>query len=69
MKVTIYKDMANKFYKGHKDFDKAFAAGTAMDNALTKEYSKGGHSNCHFMLDNFLKYFSYERLPVNRAIN
>jgi len=62
MKVDIYKSMAIKYYNNHKDFKKALAAGTAMDNALTKEYSKGGHSNCHFMYDNFEKYFCFEKL-------
>jgi hypothetical protein len=62
----MYKQMAIEHYANHKDFNKALAAGTAMDNALKKDYTKGGTTNCHFMMDNFLKYFSYERLPENR---
>lgn len=62
----MYKEMANKYYKNHKEFNKALAAGIAMDNALKKEYSVGGTTRTHFMMDNFLKYFTYERLPENR---
>lgn len=62
----IYKQMAETHYKGHKNYAKALAAGTAMDNALKKEYSAGGTTNTHFMMTNFLKYFCYERLPENR---
>lgn len=62
----MYKEMVLKYYAGHPDFDKAMAAGTAMDNALKKEYGAGGGTRTHFMMDNYLKYFSYERLPENR---
>jgi len=62
----MYKEMAEKYYKNHNEYSKAIAAGTAMDNALKKEYSIGGVTNTHFMMGNFLKYFSYERLPENR---
>ena len=62
----MYKAMANKYYAGQKDFNKAFAAGTAMDNALKKDYGVGGGTDTHFMLSNYLKYFTYERLPENR---
>jgi hypothetical protein len=62
----MYKELAKKYYAGHKEFDKAFAAGTAMDNALKLESTKGGHTHCHFMLGNYLKYFVYDRLPENR---
>ncbi len=62
----MYKKLAERFYKNHKEFNKAYAAGVAMDNALKLDYSKGGTTNCHFMMDNFLKYFTYERLPENR---
>ena len=59
----MYKELAIKFYTGHKDYSKALAAGVAIDNALKKEYTKGGATKCHFMMDNFLKYFSFEKLP------
>lgn len=62
----MYVELANKYYKGHKDYKKALAAATAMDNALKLEYSKGGTTNCHFMMSNYLKYFDYQRLPKNR---
>lgn len=62
----MYKEMAVKYYSGHPDFKKALAAGTALDNALKKEYGAGGTTNTHFMIDNYLKYFAYERLPENR---
>lgn len=62
----MYKEMADKYYKDHKEHKKALDAGIAMDNALKLERSKGGHTNCHFMMNNFLKYFCYERLPENR---
>ncbi len=59
----MYREQAEKHYKGHKNYKKALAAGIAMDNALKLEYTKGGHTNTHFMLNNYLKYFSYEKLP------
>jgi hypothetical protein len=58
-----YKQMAIDYYTNHKDFKKALAAGIAMDNALKKDYTTGGSTNTHFMMSNFLKYFSYEKLP------
>ena len=45
---------------------KAIAAGKAIDNALKVEYSKGGITKSHFMLSNYLKYFSYEALGSER---
>jgi hypothetical protein len=59
----MYKQMAIEYYSNHKDFKKAYSAGEAMDNALKKEYTNGGTTKTHFMMDNFLKYFSYEKLP------
>jgi hypothetical protein len=59
-----YEAMARKHYAGHRLLNKAIAAGVAMDNAIKKTYSKGGTTNCHFMMDNFLKYFSDEKLPI-----
>ena len=59
----MYKEKALEYYKGHPKFDKAFAAGTAMDNALKKEYGPEGTTKTHFMMDNFLKYFEYSKLP------
>jgi len=58
-----YKQMAIDYYTNHKDYKKALAAGIAMDNALKKDYTTGGSTNTHFMMSNFLKYFSYEKLP------
>lgn len=58
----MYKEMALKYYANSPKLDKALAAGTAMDNALIKEYGVGGGTKTHFMMDNFLKYFDYEKL-------
>ena len=58
----MYKNLANKYYKKHNLYKKAMAAATALDNALDLNYTKGGTTNSHFMLDNFLKYFDYEVL-------
>jgi hypothetical protein len=58
----MYKEMAEFYYKNHKDFKKALAAGIAMDNALKLKRSPGGVTKCHFMIENYLKYFSYEKL-------
>jgi hypothetical protein len=62
----MYQQLAQTYYVNHKDYKKALAAGIAMDNALKKDYTIGGSTNTHFMMLNFLKYFSYERLPENR---
>lgn len=61
-----YEQMAKLHYSNHKDYKKALAAGIALDNSLKKDYTVGGSTNTHFMMSNFLKYFSYERLPENR---
>jgi hypothetical protein len=45
---------------------KAIAAGKAMDNALKKEYTKGGTTHSHFLTENWIKYFSYEALGKER---
>ena len=45
----MYREQAEKHYKGHKNYKKALAAGIAMDNALKLEYTKGGHTNTHFI--------------------
>lgn len=55
-----YVQQANDFYAGHKNFKKALAAGTAMDNSL--KIREGHTTNTHFMMHNFLKYFSFEVL-------
>lgn len=60
-----YEQMANKAYS--KDSEekryKAVAAGKAIDNALKTEYSAGdGTTKSHFMMHNWLKYFSTEAL-------
>ena len=49
-----------------KKKEKAIAAGRALDNALEVKYSKGGTTKSHFMLDNYLKYFSFEALGSER---
>jgi len=62
--MTIsYEAQAEMYYKGHKKYNKALAAGKAMDNALKMSYTKGGTTNTHFMMDNYLKYFEYSKLP------
>ncbi len=63
----MYKSMAEKYYQNHPEYKKALAAGIAMDNAMKLERSCGGVTKTHFMMSNFLKYFSYERLPINRT--
>lgn len=64
----MYKETAIKYYTGHDKFHKAYAAGTAMDNSLKKEYGKEGATDCRFMMSNFLAYFSYESLKKNNCL-
>lgn len=64
----MYKEQAEKYYSNHELYAKAMAAATALDNSLNLDYSKGGISNCHFMMNNYLKYFSYEALTKNKLI-
>lgn len=61
----MYKEKAIKYYSGHGKFNKAYAAATAMDNSLNKEYGSEGSTNTRFMMDNYLKYFSCESLKNN----
>ncbi len=64
-----YEEQANKAYAKdtYEKLSKAVAAGKAIDNALKTEYSKGGITKSHFMIDNWLKYFSYEALGGERV--
>jgi hypothetical protein len=64
----MYKELANKYYKNHNLYKKALSAGTALDNALKLSYTKGGFTNTHFMLDNYLAYFDYEVLKNRNLI-
>ena len=63
-----YEEQAVKAYANDEPTKKhkAIAAGRAIDNALKLQYSKGGITKSHFMLSNYLKYFSYESLGANR---
>jgi len=63
---VTYIELTEKYYTGHKEYNKAMAAAKAMDNSLKKEYTIGGVTNTHFMASNFNKYFAYEKLPCNR---
>lgn len=58
----MYQELAEKYYKNSPKLKKALAAGIAMDNSLKLERTKGGTTNCHFMMDNYLKYFDYEKI-------
>jgi hypothetical protein len=63
-----YEEQAKKAYANDPEerANKAIAAGRAIDNALELEYTKGGTTNSHFMMSNYLKYFSYEALGTDR---
>lgn len=53
-KVAYAKDSEQKRKK-------AIAAGRAMDNALNSE------RHCHFMADNYVKYFIWDALGIERV--
>jgi len=59
-----YIDQTIKYYKGSPKLKKAIAAGTLIDNRLKLEYSNSGTTDCHFDMQNYLKYFSYEALSI-----
>lgn len=58
----MYKELAIKYYKCRSAYNKALAAGIAIDNSLELDYSKGGTTKTYFMMNNYLKYFTYEKL-------
>lgn len=58
----MYENLAKKYYKESSFLNKAVAAGKAIDNALELKYSKGGATKTYFMMDNYLKYFTYEKI-------
>ena len=58
----MYESQAKDYYANDYRLPKAVAAGIAIDNALKLDYTKGGHTKTHFMIGNYLKYFSYEAL-------
>lgn len=60
--MNIWERKATIIYKGHRWEDKAVAAGRAMDNALKKEYTKGGTTNCKFLTVQWLKFFDWNVL-------
>lgn len=64
----MYKEQAIQYYKDHKLFEKALAAGISLDNSLSLNYTKGGTSNCHFRMNTYLKYFSFEALIKNNLL-
>jgi len=57
-----YQLQAIEFYTGHDKFNKAIAAAKQLDNSLVKKYGSEGSTDCHFRIDQYLKYFSYEAL-------
>ncbi len=60
-----YEQMAIKAYRNDTEEKrhKAIAAGKAIDNACELEHAtESGVTRCHFMLSNWLKYFSSEAL-------
>ena len=59
-----YELQARKYYANNPRLDKAIAAGKQMDNSLKKEYGKEGSTDCHFRMNQYLKYFSYEALKA-----
>lgn len=58
----MFESLAIKHYSTDPRLRKAIAAGRAMDNAMKLAYGPGGTTRCHFMMDNYLKYF--DRLPT-----
>jgi hypothetical protein len=64
-----YEDIAKKAYDNDKPevLKKAIAAGKAIDNALKLEYTKGGTTNSHFMMQNYLAYFDYQAMGKERS--
>lgn len=65
---TQYENMAVKAYANDSEEKKrkAIASGKAIDNALKLEYGKGGGTKSHFMIDNWMAYFSYEAMGPER---
>lgn len=62
--MTSYENIARIAYANDDELKlhKAISAGKAIDNSLKKEYGIGGGTKCHFMTENYLKYFTYEAL-------
>ena len=62
-RICYINDEPEKLYK-------AISAGKQLDNSLKKEYGKEGATDCHFRMDQYIKYFSYESLGLrNNLIN
>ena len=59
-----YEQLAKELYKDASTdkLHKAISAGKQMDNSLKKEYGSEGSTDCHFRIDQYLKYFSYEAI-------
>lgn len=64
----MYKNLANIYYKNNELYKKALAAGEALDNALKLNYTIGGSTKTHFMMENFLKYFDYDVLKNKKLL-
>ncbi len=60
--MVNYEQKAKLLYASSDKLNKAIAAGKAMDNAMKLEYTPGGATKCHFMIDNYLKYFDYDKI-------
>ncbi len=61
--VLTFEEQAEVAYAkdSEKKRKKAIAAGRAIDNALNNE------RNCHFMADNYVKYFDWDALGLERV--
>ena len=57
-----YQNLALQLYANADENkrNKAIAAGKQLDNSLVKEYGPEGATDCHFRVEQYLKYFSYE---------
>lgn len=57
-----YQNIVDEFYRDEDCYYKALASAKNLENSLKVKYNKDGSTNCHFRMNEYLKYFSFEAL-------
>ena len=57
-----YQNIVDEFYRDEDCYHKALSSAKNLENSMNVKYSKDGSTNCHFRMNEYSKYFSFEAL-------
>ena len=57
-----YQNIVDEFYRDEDCYYKALASAKNLENSMKVKYNKDGSTNCHFRMNEYLKYFSFDAL-------